>query len=192
MVGNYSGWIAEVHAGGRVLRGTPHHIIPARMTLAPDRWLVYLMYRADRGWRIGQTKSIRSDSLGRPDVGFRVRANQEHADAIWVLKVCDSKAETSYWEARYAAEYGLPTACFHGVGLKLAMDEEWLDKLYRRSTPVPGEAASRRPASSPGVPALHPGERCAALDLNLTMFSDRRAPGRHRVQWSTNRGLSPS
>jgi DNA helicase-2/ATP-dependent DNA helicase PcrA len=187
--GNYSGWIAEIHAGGRVLRGTPHHIVPARLTLAPDRWLVYLMYRADRGWRIGQTKSIRSDSLGRPDVGFRVRANQEHADAIWVLRVCDSEAETSYWEARYAAEYGLPTACFHGVGRNLTMDDGWLDKLYATLDTGPRAKLLLDDLHlHPDFPHYTPANGARRSTLNLTMFSDRRGarPG-HRVQWSTNR-----
>ena len=40
---------STVRAGGRELRGTPHHIVPARMTLDPGRWFVYLMWRADRG-----------------------------------------------------------------------------------------------------------------------------------------------
>ena len=46
-----------VRAGGRELTGTPHHIVPARMELDPGRWFVYLMWRADRGFRIGQTKA---------------------------------------------------------------------------------------------------------------------------------------
>jgi DNA helicase-2/ATP-dependent DNA helicase PcrA len=189
VAGGYSGWTAEVHAGGRVLRGTPHHIIPARMTLNPDQWLVYLMYRADRGWRIGQTKSLRPDSSGRLDVGFRVRADQEHADAIWVLKVCSSRAETSYWEARYAAEYGLPTACFHGVGRRLSMDEEWLDKLYATLDTEPRAKLLLGDLHlHPDFPHYTPANGARRSTLNLTMFSDRRGarPG-HRVQWSTNR-----
>jgi DNA helicase-2/ATP-dependent DNA helicase PcrA len=189
MPGRYSGWLAQVHAGGRILTGTPHHIIPARMTLRPDEWLVYLMYRADRGWRVGQTKSMRPDSGGRLDVGYRVRANQEHADAIWVLRVCSSKAETNYWEARYAAEYGLPTACFHGVGRKLAMDEEWLGRLYATLDTGPRAKLLLDDLHlHPDFPHYRPANGARRSTLNLTMFSDRRGsrPG-HRVQWSTNR-----
>ena len=56
--------------------------------------------------------------------------NQEHADAAWILKVCDSMAEAAYFESFFAAEYGLPTACFHDIGRELAMDDAWLQRLY--------------------------------------------------------------
>ena len=46
------------------------------------------------------------------ELGPRVRVNQEHADDLWILRVCDTRADASYWEALIAAQYGLPTAVF--------------------------------------------------------------------------------
>ncbi len=51
--GHYSGPMPVVLAGGEVLRGTPHHIVPARMGVRDGAHFVYLMYRADRGYRVG-------------------------------------------------------------------------------------------------------------------------------------------
>src|SRR5687767_2306995 len=48
--GRYCGRIYEVHAGGRVVRGTPHHLVPVDPALDPATWAVYLMRRPDRGY----------------------------------------------------------------------------------------------------------------------------------------------
>src|SRR5919106_2315997 len=122
MPGTYRGPLWRVRAGGRTVTGTPHHVVPARVSPLAGRFFVYLMFREDRGYRIGVTKGERppvANHVGEP--GYVVRCNQEHADKLWVLRVCDSSAEAAFWEARYAATYGLPTASFHGMGRKLAM-----------------------------------------------------------------------
>ena len=48
----------RVRADGRELRGTPHHIVLARQVLDPGRFIVYLMHRADRGYRIGDQTCV--------------------------------------------------------------------------------------------------------------------------------------
>jgi DNA helicase-2/ATP-dependent DNA helicase PcrA len=187
--GRYQGWTAVVEAGGHVLEGTPHHIVPARMGVRPGSYFVYLMYRADRGYRIGRTKAIRSNDRGRPEFGFRVRVNQEHGDKLWVLRVCDSIAEAGYWEAWFAARYGLPTTCFHSLGRELVMDDRWIASLYDE---LDTETAAKHLMDDwlihPEFPHHRPQNGARRQSLNLTMFSDVRG-GRpnHRVQWSSNR-----
>ena len=88
--GSYDGHIVEITAGGRTVRATPHHLLPARLLPTSGQWLVYLMYRADRGWRIGRTVGARPPRGGKVQHGLVVRTNQEHADAAWILKVCGS------------------------------------------------------------------------------------------------------
>ena len=58
----------RITAGGRSLRGTPHHIVLARPAREAGGYLVYLMYRADRGYRVGLAKSDASPAgrRGRP------------------------------------------------------------------------------------------------------------------------------
>src|SRR5690606_19392199 len=128
-VGEWTGRQYYVRAGGNTLQGTPHHIVFADPMLDRDKWVVYLMHRLDRGWRIGVTRSVRR-AAGVDEPGPRVRLDQERADALWYLRVCESRADASFWESLYAAEYGLPTACFHGVGRKLAMGEDELRRLF--------------------------------------------------------------
>jgi DNA helicase-2/ATP-dependent DNA helicase PcrA len=187
--GRYDGHLVEVTAGGRAVRATPHHLLPARMVPQPDQWLVYLMYRADRGWRIGRTVGSRPGGGGLTQHGLVVRTNQEHADAAWVLRVCSSMAEAAYFESFFAAEYGIPTVCFHGTGRQLAMDDEWLRRLYRSiDTDTRAKLLLDDRLLHREFPHHRPqnGARRSAIDL--TMFSDRRTRvGYHRVQWSSNR-----
>ena len=60
--GQYDGPMVEVRAGGRTIRGTPHHLVPARLTFPRGLHLVYLMYRADRGYRVGP--ALTDDDVG--------------------------------------------------------------------------------------------------------------------------------
>ena len=190
--GNYKGPVVTVTAGDVVLTGTPHHVVPAVFAAPAGKHLVYLMHRADRGYRIGRTKSVRSNSRGYLDHGFKVRAVQEHADALWVLRVCDSLAEAAFWEARYAADYGLPTACFHSSGRDLAMNDEWLAKLYTAlDTEMRAKILMDELLIHPDFPHHRPQSGLERSTLNLVMFSDHRTRiGYHRIQWSSsNRAL---
>jgi DNA helicase II / ATP-dependent DNA helicase PcrA len=187
--GRFDGHLVEIVAGGRRIRATPHHLVPARLLAQPDQWLVYLMYRADRGWRIGRTVGARPPREGKLQHGLVVRTNQEHADAAWILKVCASMAEAAYFESFFAAEYGLPTACFHDAGRALAMDDEWLTRLYSSiETDLRAKLLMEDRLLHREFPHHRPqnGARRSAIDL--TMFSDCRSEvGSHRVQWSSNR-----
>jgi len=188
--GRYEGDVVTVHAGGRRITGTPHHVVLAKTDIPAGKWVVYLMHRADRGWRVGLTKSVRPRRAGEPDIGLRVRLNQEHADAAWVLHVCDTRAEAAYFEAYVAAEYGLPTALFHGLGRSLSMDDAYLSKLYDAiDTEARAKGVFEDYLLHPDFPYHRAQAGGRRQTLNLTMFSDRRgAAVGHRVQWSSNRG----
>ena len=188
--GHYQGPLWTVQAGGKTLRGTPHHIVPMRMPFEANRYYVYLMWRADRGYRIGLTKSLRANDAGRAEVGFRVRLNQEHGDKLWVLRVCESRAEAVFWEAFYAAHYGLPTALFHGLGRNLLMDDPWIEALYGKLDTAMGVRHLMDDLQlHPEFPHHRPQNGRRRLSINLVMFQDRRTGqvGYHRVQWSSNR-----
>jgi DNA helicase-2/ATP-dependent DNA helicase PcrA len=187
--GSYRGQVYRISAGGAVVTGTPHHVVPSLFTVPAGRHLVYLMHRADRGYRIGRTKSVRTNSNGSTEAGFRVRSIQEHADAVWVLQVCDTLAEAAYWESRLAAEYGLPTACFHAQGRALAMDDRWLELLYSSiDTEARAKQLMHERAIHPEFPHHRPQNGQTRNLVSLTMFADRRTSiGYHRVQISTSR-----
>jgi DNA helicase-2/ATP-dependent DNA helicase PcrA len=186
--GQFDGHLVRVTTAERTLVATPHHIVPARLVPQPDRYFVYLMYRADRGWRVGRTIGARAVG-GTTQHGLVVRSNQEHADAAWILKVCASVAEAAYFETYFSTEYGLPTVCFHSVGRSLAMDDAWLQQLYRS---IDTDTRAKVLLDDRLLLADHPHHRpqngSRRSSINLTMFSDHRsAIGYHRVQWSSNR-----
>ena len=84
--GHYRGRLYTVRAGGKTLRGTPHHMVLADPGLDRGRFIVYLMERIDRGFRVGLTMSVRPVAPGKYEQGIRVRINQEHADRAWILR----------------------------------------------------------------------------------------------------------
>src|SRR3990172_13011929 len=45
---------------GKILKITPNHVLFAKLTPKEDLYHVYLMYRKDKGFRIGQAKGLRS------------------------------------------------------------------------------------------------------------------------------------
>ncbi|HET8621617.1 MAG TPA: 3'-5' exonuclease, partial [Acidimicrobiales bacterium] len=188
--GRYAGRLYTVHAGGHTLRGTPHHVVLADTSLDEGLFVVYLMERIDRGFRVGLTKSIRQVAPRQWEQGLRVRINQEHADRAWVLRVCGSRAEASFHEARLAALYGLPTALFHGLGRNLVMDDAWLARLFDEvDTRTAAKQLMEDLDLHPAFPHDRPANGGRRQTLNLTMFSDLRHGdvGYHRVQWSSNR-----
>ena len=190
MPGHYDGNLWVVQAGGRAIRGTPHHIVLARVPPQPDRHFVYLMYREDRGYRIGHTLGARPPMKGRPpEPGYVVRINQEHADRVWVLRICDSSAEAAYWEAYYAAEYGLPTALFHGMGRNLRMDEPRLRRLYGAlDTATRAKELMQALDLHPDFPHYRTANGRRRQTVTLLMFGDPRGPtGMHRIQWCSTR-----
>ena len=186
--GTYCGPVIKVTAGDVVVTGTPHHVVPATFDVPAGKHLVYLMHRADRGYRVGRTKSVRTTSRGDLGAGFKVRKVQEHGDALWVLRVCDSLAEAAYWEARFAADYGIPTACFHSNGRELALDDVWLAKLYAAiDTEMRAKILMDELLLHPDFPHHRPQNGKVRSTLNLVMFADHRARiGYHRVQWSSS------
>ena len=187
--GRYDGHLVEITIGGRRLAATPHHLVPARLVPQQDQWLVYLMFRADRGWRIGRTVGARPPSASKLQHGLVVQTNQEHADAAWILKVCASMAEAAYFESFFSAEYGLPTACFHDAGRALAMNDVWLRRLYRSiDTESRAKLLMEDRLLHRDFPHHRPQNSARRSSINLTMFSDRRSEvGYHRVQWSSDR-----
>jgi DNA helicase-2/ATP-dependent DNA helicase PcrA len=187
--GRYQGRLYTVHAGGHIVRGTPHHIVLADTALASGRQVVSLMERVDRGFRIGLTQSVRPVAPGQDEPGVRVPTDHEHADRAWVLRVCDSRAEAAFYQAYYAATYGIPTARFPGPGRNLS-DEAWLERLFAEvDTRTAVKQLMEDLDLHPSFPHHSPAGGVRRQTLDLTMFADGRdgEVGCHRVRWSSNR-----
>jgi DNA helicase-2/ATP-dependent DNA helicase PcrA len=117
--------------GGKEFKATPNHVTFARVNVETGVFYVYLMYKKDMGFRIGQTQAVRSRRVGTYASGLAVRLNQEQADKMWVLKVCESKGDASYYEQYFSVKYGIPTAVFSGKGRQLSMTQELIHKLFK-------------------------------------------------------------
>jgi len=116
-------------SAGYIIKATPNHIVFARLGMNPGWHYVYLMYRKDKGYRIGIASHARSDGEALK-VGLQVRSNQENATKMWVLKVCKDRNEAHYWEAYFSTSYGIPTTVFHVRGRRMRMSQEYIDKLF--------------------------------------------------------------
>ena len=196
--GEFAGRMYTVRAGGQEIRGTPHHIVPARVALHPGCHYVYLMYRSDMGYRIGLTKSVRRVPRGKGIIaderGYIVRCNQEHADKLWIIRVADSFAEARFWEEYYSITYNIPTMIFSSAGQEgLAGDKEWIKRLY---TEIDSTGGAQRLMAAldlhPDFPHHRPQSGYRRKTLNLIMFGDYRrnrlsTVACHRIQFDTNR-----
>ncbi|WDU82361.1 hypothetical protein [Caloramator sp. Dgby_cultured_2] len=89
------------------------------------------MYKKGKGYRIGQTQGVRSRD-GEIVNGLMVRINQEHADKVWILRICKDKTEASFFEQYFSIKYGIPTTVFNTIGRKIAMTQEQVDELYEK------------------------------------------------------------
>jgi DNA helicase II / ATP-dependent DNA helicase PcrA len=189
--GHYKGNLWQIKAGSQMLQGTPHHIVLARHVLRSGSYYVYLMYREDRGYRIGYTKGSHSGDEKKEQPGFIVRLNQEHGDKLWILRTCSSIAEARYWEAFFSAKYSVPTVCFHGIGRNLTMDEPWIKKLYQNlDTVSAGQRLMQDLFLHPDFPHHRPQSGGRRQTVNVVMFLGN-APltgvHYHRVFWHSNR-----
>ena len=180
-------------ANGKKIAMTPEHIVFGRLPEKSQRFYVYLMYRKDRGYRIGIAKGSRSPGKDKPERhGLLVRSTQEHADRIWVLRVCDTRKEVIYWEQWYAWTYGIPLLLFHGIGRFLSFSEENIRKFYKN---IDTETRAKILMNDLGLIFEYPhyipkGKTSTNTErnrtkLNLVLFSDRRRSVLH--PWGLSR-----
>lgn len=127
----YSGNLVEVITkSGKIIKGTSNHITFAKVNIKAELFYVYLMYKENVGYRIGQTSSVRSRK-GEKTSGLAVRLNGEQADKMWIIEVCKNKAEASYYEEYYSVKYGLPKCVFNSRGRNLVITQEHINKMFK-------------------------------------------------------------
>lgn len=165
-------------ASGDTITTTPNHILFARWGTMPA-YFVYLMYSRAHGYRIGLTKGTRFDGK-KYAMGLRVRANQERADRMWVLKTCDSRQEAVYFEALLAYKYGIPMMLFHAsINQSIHLDQHYIDILY---TEIDTTTRAQTLMTDMGIlfdyPHFYPqattrnGQK--RVNVNVVLFGDKR------------------
>ena len=85
----------------------------SKLNANPGVYYVYLMYKKELGYRIGQTQGVRAGDKKEIVNGLAIRINQENADKAWILKVCNSKEEATFYETIYSLKYSIPTLVYH-------------------------------------------------------------------------------
>jgi len=159
----YRGTMLRVSTkSNRVLEMTPNHMCFARLGVRPDVFYVYLMFRRDKGFRLGVAVGARSD--GRREEllnGLQVRANQEGADKMWVLRVCHSRAEACFHEQLWAFQYGIPTTVFSVAGRgAMQISQAQVDAIYSQ---IDTRARAEKLMDEMGLDFAHPHHRPSGL-----------------------------
>ena len=127
----YCGKIVKITTkNNRVIKATLNHISFGKISLEEDKYYVYLMYKSGFGYRIGQTSSVRSRD-DRDASGLAVRLNEEQADKMWIIKVCDTKGDATYYEQYYSVKYGIPTIVFNSRGRNITISQEQIEKMFK-------------------------------------------------------------
>ncbi len=119
--------------GGEKIKLTPNHILFGKLAPTDNLCHVYLMFRKDKGFRIGIAKGKRAGDARRgkkPIVGISSRGNQESADKMWVLKTCKDRGDAIYWEFYFAFKYGVPTLVFDTGNRSMKITQKQIDKLF--------------------------------------------------------------
>jgi len=181
---------------GRELELTPNHLCFGRLDPLPGMHYVYLMWRRDKGYRLGTTSGVRSSKGGALLNGVMVRTNQEVADAVWIAHACRDLGEARYHEQLYSVRYGIPTMVFHVRGRRMSVDQEWVDRLFDETDSESGaERLMRDQVLDPRFPHHRPFALVRSgfnrRTVWFTMFGDPRPrqlrPGHeHRVQLVTS------
>ncbi len=174
---------------GRELTATPNHIVFARWDHT-DSYFVYLMYAKHKGYRIGVAKGTRFDGK-KDDIGLRIRANQERADKMWVLRVCESKQEAVRMEAFFAYSYGIPMLVFHAYDNRsMSFTQESIDYVFAAIDTT--ERAGRLLADlglaldyPHFIPQATTRNGRKRLAVNVCLFGDKRQSA--QSPWSASR-----
>ena len=176
----YKGEVIQIKtASGKELTCTPNHLLFARWSKA-DSFFVYLMHSQGKGYRIGVAKGTRFDGK-KDDIGLRVRANQERADRMWVIKVCENRQEALYTECLLAYKYGIPMLVFHAfTNRSMLFSQEYIDAIYRE---IDTESRAKTLMADLGLAFDYPHFLPQAtvrndikrVNVNVVLFGDKRA-----------------
>jgi DNA helicase II / ATP-dependent DNA helicase PcrA len=187
----YSGKVVKVKTeSGKELVCTPNHVLFSRLLNFKDKYLIYIMHVKNKGYRIGMTKGVRFDGK-RDDIGLRVRANQERADKMWILKVCGSRSEAIMQEALLSYTHGIPMMVFRSDANRyMSISQDQIDSLYAQiNTEERAQKLFTELGWSFDYPHFVPqGTTRGGTDrtvLNVVLFGDRRAT--LQSPWSPSR-----
>ncbi len=129
----FKGNLIRVTCGENSVSMTPDHKVYATLTPGKEQvFLVYLMYRQDLGFRVGQCslQYARSGVTGKArQNGLVFRSIEEKAERAWILRTTTDKQQSRAWEQIYSCRYGIPYAQFEASNGK--KHEELLATVFQ-------------------------------------------------------------
>ncbi len=176
-------------SSGKVTTSTPNHMLFTRW-ISTDSYFVYLMFSEEKGYRIGLTKGTRFDGK-KNDIGLRVRANQERADRMWILKVCKDHEEAVFTEALLAYKYGIPMLVFHAYSNRaMLLSQKHIDDIYDQiDTKQRAQTLMKDLGLVFDYPHFVPGgatrNGIKRVNVNVVLFGDKRISG--QGGWAASR-----
>ena len=98
----FSGDLIQVRCRNKMVEVTPDHQFYVTLNgQEHTTYVVYLMYRSDLGFRVGQCamRYERNTPKKRKSIpGLGTRFAEERAERGWILRVCTSREESMIWE----------------------------------------------------------------------------------------------
>jgi DNA helicase-2/ATP-dependent DNA helicase PcrA len=165
---------------GRSLTSTPEHIHFAgyRLGIVPQKYFTYLMHKKEVGWRLGVSQTY-TNGQRLPMLGFKQRANHEHADSVWIVGVFDSTQDARVHEYKLSLTYGIPTLPFvarKGSVGGYVHDQKTLGAIFAS---FDTDAAARKLLSDRELSLSYPHHRAQATRSNrrnivMTLCGDHR------------------
>lgn len=114
-------------AGRSLTMSIEHRIWASPPTLRDDgHMLVYLMFRADMGFRVG----ITNKGYVSEENKYGNRMTQENADRLWVLEEVEDRETALQRELEYSLQYGIPTLVFNGE--KRGLNQSRIDAIFAK------------------------------------------------------------
>lgn len=128
----YEGSFTEITTvSGKVLTSTDRHIHFSGYSkgLSSPRYLVYLMYRKDFGFRIGLTQIYKNENK----LGFFGRLRSERANRIWILETFDNELDARIKEEELSLKFSIPTVVFQNRSNKYSYNyNEYIKQIYSK------------------------------------------------------------
>jgi intein/homing endonuclease len=129
----YDGAFVELKTkSGKILTTTPKHTHFANFSYKNEnKFLVYLMYKQNVGFRIGKTEIYpkRNVDNNSDRFGFKHRLNQEHANKIWILNTYSTLKDALVAEDLYSLNYGIPKCVFIA---RPDQNQEQINEIYEK------------------------------------------------------------
>ncbi len=122
----FAGELIRVESDGKVSKYTPNHRCVVRFSGLRKKWCVYVQRRGTQ-YRVGKSAMDYGSGVGSGPVA---RARCEGADALWILKICDSSGEATIAEQVLSGKYGVSQLRFSNASDARGLQQPALDQIW--------------------------------------------------------------